>query len=121
MQPFRRYDDSGYHYGHNSQHGMPPAEFIDDEVESMRVVQSTGMLVSNGPLTSNPPMGVIEAERYIATLNQNNMQMVRPSEPSSPATRFPRAAHGRPAYMWMHHPPVSWKLYMYIFQLIISH
>ena len=107
MQPTRRYDDRNYHYGHSSEDGMPPAEFIDDEVASMRVVQSTGLLVCNGPLTTNPPIGVIEAGQYIAMLSDNNMQVVRPSEPSSPATRFPRAAHNRPAYMWMHHPPVN--------------
>ena len=107
MQPIRPYDDRHYHYGNDSDDGMPPSEFIDDEVASQRIMPSTGILLFNGPLTSNPPMGPIEASQYIDSL-RNNIQITRPSEPSSPSTRFPRAAHGRPAYMWMHHPPVNY-------------
>ena len=106
MQPTtRRYDDSDYSYGYDTEDEMPPSEYIDDEVVTQRVMQSTGILLSNGPYTSNPPTGQIEAYRYIDSLS-NNTQVARTSEPRTTPARFPRLAHGRPAFMWMHQPPV---------------
>ncbi len=57
MQPIRRYDDRDYNWGYDTEDEMPPFEYIDDEVVTQRVMQTTGIVLWNGPYTSNPPMG----------------------------------------------------------------
>ncbi len=122
MQPIRPYDNRGYNWGSDTEDEMPPSEYIDDEVISQRVMTSSGILLWNGPYTSNPPMGPIEADQYIDSL-RHNTQVARESLPSEPtpapsSPRFPRAAHGRPAHMWMHHPEVKY-CYISIICLLI--
>ena len=117
MQPIRPYDDRGYNWGSDTEDEMPPSEYIDDEVISQRVMTSSGILLWNGPYTSNPPMGPIEANQYVDSL-RNNTQVARASMPSEsastpPSARFPRAAHGRPAPMWRHHPEVIISVVIY--------
>lgn len=119
MQPIRPYDDRAYNWGSDSDE-MPPSEYIDDEVVSQRVIQSTGLVLSGGPYTSNPPMNPVEASIYIDNLGTNR-QTVRPSEPtepsSAPRTTLPRSARGRPASMWKYQPPVHLFPYYYIINL----
>jgi hypothetical protein len=73
--------DAGYIYD-SSDEDMPPALYEHDEAKSRRCRRVTGIPVTSGAFTSDPPMTVIQADQYSFA-----------QEIVSNAERFPASMH----------------------------
>jgi len=89
--------DAGYIYD-SSDEDMPPALYEHDEAKSRRCRRITGIPVTSGAFTSDPPMSIIQADHYSfaqeivsnadsfpASMHTPAMEVINAFQPSRPA------------------------------------